>query len=125
MFMVGQHESDKTTIRGRPMANRAKQKGTKFETDVVQCARAEGLPFASRLPLAGANDIGDIGGIPGVVLECKDHARLELSAWMDEAEREAATAGVDVFAVVHKRRRRPIREAYVTMPLHVFCAVIR
>jgi hypothetical protein len=56
--------------------------------------------------LAGAKDRGDIAGIPGVAIECKSAARVELAAWLDEAEVERANDGADVGVVWIKRRGR-------------------
>ena len=66
----------------------ARRKGTAAETAVVDYLRDNGVPHAERRALNGANDRGDIAGIAGVVLEVKSGARLELPAWMREAEVE-------------------------------------
>lgn len=105
--------------------NPSKQKGTAAETAVVGYLQTHGFPYAERRTLAGSSDRGDIAGIPGVVLEVKNCARMELAGWVDEAATEAGNADVDVYAVVHKRRRKGNPgDWFVTLPLSVFCEVI-
>lgn len=84
----------------------SKARGTAWETAVVAHLRANGVPHAERRALAGANDRGDIAGIPAIVVECKAAARLELAAWVDEAETERVNDRADVGAVWIKRRGR-------------------
>lgn len=96
------------------------KKGPKFEADVVTYLQAHGFRYAERRVQGGQKDKGDVGGIPGVVLELKNQNRLSLAEWVDEAEQEAVNAGVTIFAVVHKRRGKgDAGEAYCTLPLHV------
>lgn len=96
------------------------KKGPFFEKQVVEYLQAHGFPYAERRVMGGTKDKGDIGGIPGVVLELKNQKRESLAEWVDEAEQEAVNAGVTVFAVVHKRRgKADAGEAYCTLPLHV------
>jgi hypothetical protein len=98
----------------------SKRKGTAFETAVVAYLREEhGLPVERRA-LRGAKDCGDVAGLPGFVLECKNHNRLELAGWVDEAMKEAANDGAPFYAVVHKRRGKGPHGAFVTLPLEIF-----
>lgn len=89
--------------------SRQRSKGTRFESQVVEYL-SRMLPFLdiTRAPMKGAKDEGDIRGftIYGLkcVLECKNHNRLELSAWIDEAERERGNADADFSFVIFKRR---------------------
>ena len=81
---------------------RPKDIGTRAETAVVDYLRRCGFPNVERRALAGVNDRGDIAGLPGVVIEVKDHGRMELATWLNEAQAEAR--GLDVGVVWHKRR---------------------
>ncbi len=84
--------------------NKAKAKGTAAETAVVRFMQANGFPLAERRTLAGANDRGDIGGIPGRVFEVKNVRRDSLPGWVDEALVEAGNVSpTTVGMVVHKR----------------------
>jgi hypothetical protein len=98
-------------------------KGTRFETAVCDYLR-EHFPRVERRAMSGSRDRGDIAGIPETVIECKDQRRVELALWVDQATAEAMNAGVPLGVVVHKRLRRPIRDAYVTMPLREFALLL-
>ena len=101
----------------------ARAAGTRFETSIAN-ALAVLLEDdrIERRARSGAKDKGDIGGVRAhgrrVVVECKDHNRLDLAGWTAEAgaerENDNALAGV----VVHKRRGNgDPRAQYVTMTL--------
>ena len=68
-------------------------------------------------------DKGDIAGVPGWVIECKDHGAITLSEYMDQAEKAAARAGVNRFVAVVKRRRKGIEKAYAVLPLEQWAEV--
>ena len=95
----------------------AKQKGTAWESKIVDYLRVNGAPHAERRAQTGVNDQGDISGIPGVVTEAKNAQRTELPAWVDEAEREAANVGPGTLAVVwhHRRGKASPADGLVTM----------
>jgi hypothetical protein len=82
----------------------AKAKGSAAERDLVTFLRTAGFPHAERRLAGAAQDRGDIAGVPGVVLEVKNHASLNLAGWVDEAVAEQANDGADYGIVVHKRR---------------------
>lgn len=107
------------------MANPSKRKGSAFERDVVDYLKVNGFPWAERRALEGVNDRGDVAGIPGVVLEVKACKQIDLAGFMGEAEREAANAGVSIFAVIAKRRMKPTSEAYAVMPLRLLVELLR
>jgi hypothetical protein len=51
-----------------------------------------------------AGDRGDLTGWPGVVVEAKNCARLELAAWVDQLEAEIVEARADTGVVIIKRK---------------------
>lgn len=107
------------------MVNRAKQRGTSFETAVVNYCRDHGFPYARRLALAGGADTGDItlGDEPAggpVTIEAKDHAKLDLAGFVDEAITEAANAGTPLGVAVVKRRGKNVSQAYVVTTLEAW-----
>lgn len=107
--------------------SRQKQKGSAFESQAVGHLRKALGDGIERRCLQGANDCGDVSGvyfhgIP-VVIECKNHKKMELAEWCDEAEREAGNADTELWAVIHKRRgcgESSFGGNYVTMSLDVF-----
>ena len=101
----------------------ARQKGTAAETAVVRFLRANGYQHAERRALAGSQDRGDVAGVGGVVIEVKNCKRMELAAWIDEAEDEAN--GTEIAAVWHKRvGRGDPGDWYVTMSGYDFLNAI-
>jgi Holliday junction resolvase len=101
------------------------RKGSTFERDVVSFLAGHGFPYAERHYGAGRPaDVGDIDGIPGWTLECKNHRALELSAWMTEAECERVNGRQSFAAVVAKRRNKPVAQSYVVMSLGTFARLL-
>ena len=108
------------------MANPNGAKGAKFERDCRDFMRDHGFPYVERAYGAGRqDDRGDLLGLPLVAIECKDHAKLNLSGWLDEAEKERENAGKRLGVVLAKRRGKGAREAYCIMTLETFCELVR
>lgn len=82
----------------------SKRKGTSWESAIVDYLRASGVPHAERRALNGAKDRGDIAGLPGVVVEAKSAAQVQLAAWLEEAKAERDNDGAEVGVVWFKRR---------------------
>lgn len=95
--------------------SKERAKGTAAETAVVRSLREFGFPHAERRALHGQYDKGDITGIPGVVVEVKDCARIELAAWLDEAMTEKRNARADVGAVWFKRRGKANADSWYVL----------
>jgi len=81
-------------------------------------------PDASRLPLAGSADIGDVGGIPGLTVQVKAVRKMALAAWLTEAAKQAERAQTAHYVVVHKRwGKGSPADWYVTLPLKQFAPI--
>lgn len=104
----------------------AKRKGTAAESAVVAYLRERGAIHAERRALNGANDRGDIAGLPGVCIEVKDHARIDLASFVDEAQRESWNGPVpEVGAAWIKRRGKGSPAAwYVAMTGEQFVTLL-
>lgn len=108
------------------MTNPSKQRGTRYEGEVADYFRRQGWVQAERRALAGANDMGDITGIPGVVIECKNHRTHDLAGWVAELEVELGNAGCDIGLVAVRRRGTADRSRdYAVMPMHVAVRLLR
>lgn len=108
--------------------SRQREKGTWFETTVAAYLAEVLGRVVMRLGMGGVNDRGDlhVDGLD-MTIECKNHARMALAEWMDEAERESGNAGTRCGVVVHHRRGRGaarIADSYVTMRLGDFAALL-
>jgi len=108
------------------MSSAAKAKGSKAESDVVKWLKVNGFPYADRR-IAGAQlDKGDISGVNGVTIEVKNHARMDLSAWVKELEVEIKNDSAWTGTILHKRKgRSDVNEWYCTMPAKVWVELIR
>lgn len=84
--------------------SRNRATGTRWESTIVDYLRANGAPHAERRALNGAKDRGDVAGLPGVVIEAKSAARVELAAWLDEANTERGNDHAEIGVVWFKRR---------------------
>jgi len=104
--------------------NRSKQKGTAWESAVVAYLQKNGQPYAERRALHGTLDKGDVSGIPGVVIECKNEKTVTLGAYADEVKAETVNAGASIGVAVVKRRNRGPGDAYVVMTLEQFAALL-
>ena len=98
------------------MVNRNKALGTAHETATVNYLLEKGFKVERRA-LSGNHDKGDIVGIPNVVVECKNAQRIELAAWVDEADVERVNANARFGILVIKRRNKGIDKAYAVVPL--------
>jgi hypothetical protein len=92
-------------MEGTHPVSASKAKGTAWESAIVAYLREHGAPHAERRALHGNKDMGDISGIPGLVVEAKSAARQDWSTWVDEAEAEAANVAPGTLAAVWAKRR--------------------
>lgn len=101
--------------------SKSKQKGTAAETAVVKWLSGKRRNKIERRSLNGANDRGDITGIPKVVIEVKNHARMELAEWVRELQTEMANDNAETGVVIHKKRgTTDVGEWYATMPVSIW-----
>ena len=84
--------------------SKQRAKGTMYESMVAQYLRDNGFPYAERRALSGTYDKGDLTGMPGLVVECKNHKELSFSEWLRETEQERQNADADYGVLVVKRR---------------------
>jgi hypothetical protein len=74
-----------------------------------------------RRALAGLLDRGDIAGIPGVVMEVKNHKEIKLSSWLKELEVEMKNDKADTGVVIHKKTGTlDVGNWYATMPVSIW-----
>jgi len=106
------------------VSNPRKAKGSSAERDVVNWLK-KWFPYAERR-IAGAHlDKGDIAGVNGVVIEVKNHRRIDLSAWIKELEIEIKNDKAWTGVVLHKRMGKgDVGEWYATMPAKLWIELI-
>ena len=106
------------------MANKAKQKGTSFETLIRQYLNDNGFKEAQRTVLKGGGDTGDINGIKSptrqVAVQCKNQKTFSLSQWLNDTVDQADNLGNALPALVVKRPgkgEKALGDSYVVMRL--------
>ena len=100
------------------MTTPQKAKGSQWERDVAKYFNERGYPDVERRYGAGATlDKGDINGVKDTVLECKNHAKISLSEFMEEALIEQKNAKKRFGVSVIKRRGKNVKDSYVVMTL--------
>lgn len=107
------------------MANKAKAKGTAWETAVVNYLNEGDVgPLARRLPLSGNVDKGDIeyllGGGLTITIQAKAQKAYDLSGWLAGAHDQMRAAGTNWGVVAAKRAGKNVRDGYVIMDLQTF-----
>ena len=108
------------------MPSKGKAKGSSFEREIVAYLRTEGWTGAERTRAGWIDDRGDIDGVVGVTLECKNRRSMELAEWIDELVVEMGHASNHVGAVVHKRRGvTDPGQYYASMPFSVFVRLLQ
>lgn len=116
-----------TTVQRKDISvSKAKQKGTAAETAVVNWLKEQGRKHVERRSLNGVNDRGDIAGVPGVVIEVKNHKEMKLSQWISELEIEIKNDKADTGIIIHKKRGTTnVGEWYATMPAQLWYDLIK
>lgn len=104
--------------------NRSKQKGTAWETAVVNYLRERGHIHVERRAMNGALDRGDIAGIPGLVLECKAHKEIDLGGFMNELAIEKRNDGAGLGVCIVKRRQKDVAQSYAVLTVEDFVTLL-
>jgi len=109
------------------MTSAAKRKGSGYERDVVKWLVANGFPCAERAYGAGRHDdVGDIDGINGVVIECKNEKKITLSVYLQELSDEMTHADAETGVVlVKKRGTTNVSESYAVMPAWLWVDLLK
>lgn len=103
----------------------SRRKGTRAESLLVDYLRSRGWRYAERRALNGAKDRGDVAGIPGVVIEVKSAARVELAEWVKEARVEALNDNAPVWFVVAKANGKgQAKDWYAITSVKVMCDLL-
>lgn len=108
------------------MTSPQKRKGSAYEREVAAFLRDNGFPEADRRYGAGVQyDKGDLVGVPGVTIECKNQVKIDLAGFLDEALVEAVNARTKYGVAVIKRRRRSTGDSYVVLSLSQFVELLK
>lgn len=98
------------------MSNPPREKGTRWESKLLPVLR-RAWPNAQRTG-SRAYERGDFEYTDEYVIEAKDHKRITLADFMDQAKRAAERVGAGAIPVViAKRRNKNVKQAYVIQEL--------
>lgn len=88
------------------MGRGSQRKGRAAELELARILQAAGYDVIPGEPVSyGA--VPDLSGLPGIHVECKRAERVQLSEWMQQAERDAERFNDGAPAVFHRRNRAP------------------
>jgi len=116
------------------MSNRAKQKGTSFETTVRTYLNSVGFLNAERTVLKASGDTGDINGIKNpetgqqVAVQCKNQKKFDLSSWLNATVEQAARLNDALPVLVVKRPGKGVAavgDNYVVMRLEDLVSLLK
>ena len=105
------------------MVNANKRRGTAFESALRDYA-IKLRHTAFRPAQAGAGDIGDVHVDGLVCVQAKDVARWSVAQHLQDALDQAQRAGLPFAALVMKKRRASIGEAYVVLNYDTLLALL-
>lgn len=99
------------------MTLNSRAKGARYEVDVAAYLR-QWWPMAERRIAGMQADKGDLNGIDGTVIECKNRKELDLSGFVAQLETEIATANAETGVVIIKKRGvTDVGQHYALMPV--------
>lgn len=102
------------------MTTPEKAKGSQWERDVAKYFQLRGFDVERRYGAGAQQDKGDLRGIPGFTIECKNLKTISLASIVDETMREMNNAGTAFGVAIIKRRRSSAAEGYAVMTLENF-----
>lgn len=117
-------------MAGRTRSPAASRKaGAAFERLVADYLQQHVDDRIDRRVKTGGRDKGDIGGVrhmgQRVVIECKNHRKLDLADWIRQADIERGNDDAQIGLVVHKRPNiGDPGEQYVTCTLRDLVALL-
>lgn len=100
------------------------KRGPRFESRLAAFFTVALDRPVERRVMGGANDRGDLAGIPDWVIEAKNVTVAQLGQTMNEAKREAANAGCRFFAAVINRRSHALERSYAVVELEQLAELI-
>lgn len=107
------------------MTNPSKDKGDKAERELAKLLTDQlGIPMRRKLGAGRTDDTGDLDGLPGWTMECKNHRVIAnaINEGLADSVREQANAGTPHGVAFI---RRPGGRWFAAMTIEQWCAVAR
>lgn len=94
----------------------SRDKGKRFEREIANFFKNYGITARRTAQFCGKTGVaGDVEGVPGIHIECKNVEKLNIDAAYQQSVRDADAAGRGEYPIViHKKLRKP---AMITMSL--------
>lgn len=106
--------------------NVAKAKGRETENIHVEYLKENGIVNAERRRLNGSSDQGDVTGWPGMCVEVKSGAKLDVQQWLRELEVEIENSHSDMGYVAVRPKGKPNAEDwFAIMPMPLFMQLLK
>lgn len=108
------------------MTNRSRDKGTSWETAIVNYLREHDWIHAERRARRGNHDAGDVAGVAGVCIEAKAEKKITLREYIEETlvEQTNANAAIGVAWIKRPRKTSP-GSGYVVMTGSQFIQLLK
>lgn len=104
----------------------AKAKGRATENIHVEYLKENGVLHAERRRLKGVLDEGDVTGWPGVCVEVKSGAKVNISGWLSQLEVEMENSNAETGYVAVRPKGKPKAEDwYAVLPMPVLMDLMR
>jgi hypothetical protein len=106
--------------------------GKRWERDAAKHATArlaaagiiaDDEKITRRASIGKHDDEGDLFGIPGFAIQCKNTGRVDLTV-VDEAQQQAVNLGVEFGVLLQKRRQSSAGAAYAVMTFDTLLDII-
>lgn len=103
----------------------ASRRGSSWERQVSDWLNTLGWK-TDRQPRHGRADIGDIAGMPGTVIQCKNWKSFNLAEWVRGMEEQMGNASADMGVVIAKRLGKgSVDDAYAIMPAKLWAQLMK
>lgn len=104
----------------------AKSKGRETENIFVEYLIEHGVIHAERRRLNGSFDQGDVTGWPGVVVEVKSGAKLDIAGWLAELKVEMLNAEAEMgFVAVRPKGKPNAKDWFALMPVDLLMQLMK
>lgn len=109
---------------GLVLGAKAGPKGWRFEHLIQEGLEEAGYDVVR--PRAGQpQDEGDIIGVSGWTIQCKDHKTLSLGSWIDQTKQQKIHGKTPWYALIIKRKRTTdFKKQFVLMEVEQWLAIV-
>jgi len=104
--------------------NKNKEKGDRWEREVVNYLTEKLGTVVERRKAGWTLDKGDLIGVTGFCIDCKDTALTAMGPGMDKAITSWRNSKQKYVVMIQKRRNKKVEDAYVVMPMWMWLTLL-